>query len=86
MAYDQKRAERLARAMASDTIVYNKDAILKSFEEDNFFEVLKDNMEDNRKSLKARMGDEAANSNVLERSVCDNIFFTLGQQGKYPIF
>lgn len=75
--------------MASDTIVYNKDTILKSFEDDNFFDVLKDNMEENRKNFKERYKDypnEVASSNILERSICDNIFYTLGQQGKFPIF
>lgn len=86
MAYDQKKCERLARAMASDSVVYMKDAILKSFEEDNFFEALAENMEENRKAFTARSGKEAAETNILERAIVDSLIYPLGTQGKYPIF
>ena len=33
-----KKCERLARAISSDSVAYLKDAIIKSLEEDNFFE------------------------------------------------
>ncbi len=86
MAYDQKRCERLARAMASDTVVYMKDTILKSFEDDSFFEALADNMEENVKAFKARSGEDAAATNILERAIVDTIIYPLGSSGKFPIF
>ncbi|MBO4349801.1 MAG: hypothetical protein J6A01_02510 [Proteobacteria bacterium] len=86
MAFDLKRSERTARATASDTAVYHKDEILKSFEEDNFFEALAENMEESKKAFVTRCGAEAAATNILERAINDTIFVPLGEQGKYPIF
>ena len=86
MAYDQKRCERLARAMASDTVAYMKDSILKGFENDTFVDVLADNMEENRKAFKMRSGDEAAATNILERAIVDTLVFPLASAGKFPIF
>ena len=83
-----KKCERLARAINSDTVAYLKDAVLKSFEEDNFFEAdsIKENLNENKKAFKARLGDEAAETNILERAMVDIIIYQLGSQGKYPIF
>ena len=86
MAFDRKRCERLARAMASDSIAYMKDEIKKSFEEDNFFEALAENMEENHKAFRARQGDEAATTNILECAIADTIIHGVGSQDKYPIF
>ena len=86
MAYDRKRCERLARAMASDTVVYMEKTIIQSFTDDDFFEKLADNMEENRKSLIARQGNEAAATNILECAVVDSIIYRLGKDGSYPIF
>ena len=86
MAINEARCGRLARAMASDTLVYMKDTIVKGLEEDNLFEALADNMEENRKAFVARMGEEAANTNILECAIIDTIVVPMGEQGKYPIF
>ena len=86
MPYDQKRCERLARAMASDSVAYMKDSIIKGCENDNLIEVRADNMEENRKAFKARSGDEAAATNILERAIVDTLVFPLASAGKYPIF
>ena len=51
MAFDQKRCERLARATASDIQVYNKDKIVAALEQDNFFEALKDALEESKKNF-----------------------------------
>ena len=86
MALNEARCGRLARAMASDTMVYMKDTIHKGLEEDNFFEVLSDNMDENRKAFVARLGAEAAETNILECAIVDTIIVPMGEQGKYPIF
>lgn len=86
MAINEARCGRLARAMASDTLVYMKDSIVKGLEEDNLFDVLADNMEENRKAFIARMGEEAANTNILECAIIDTLVVPMGEQGKYPIF
>ena len=85
MAFDKARCERLARAMASDTMVYMKDTIDKGLENDNVFELLAENMEENHKAFTARMGAEAAATNILERAIVDTIIVPMGEQHKYPI-
>jgi hypothetical protein len=67
-------------------IVYMKDTIKKGLEEDNFFEVLADNMDENRKAFVARLGAEAAETNILECAIVDTIIVPMGEQGKYSIF
>lgn len=86
MPYDRPRCERLARAMASDTMAYLEDTIRKGLEEDSFFELLADNMEENRKAFLARSGPEAAATNILERAVVDTIIVPMGAQAKFPMF
>ncbi len=83
-----KKCERLARAISSDTVAYLKDAIVKSLEADDFFEAeaIKENLNENKKAFKARLGDEAAATNILERATVDTIIYQLGEQGNYPIF
>ena len=68
MAFDKARCERLARAMASDTMVYMKDTIDAGLENDNLYDVLKDNMDENYKAFNVRVGAEAAATNILERT------------------
>lgn len=82
----KKKYERLARAMSSDSVMYMKDAILKSFEEDNFFEAIEENLEENKKAFLSRTNEEAASTNILAVATLDVIVYPLGTQGKYPIF
>ena len=86
MGFDKARCERLARAMASDTVVYMKDAIDKGLQDDNLYDVLADNLKENQKAFQARMGAEAAATNILERAIVDTLIVPLGEQKKYPIF
>ena len=85
MAFDQKRCERLARATASDIQVYNKDKIVAALEQDNFFEALKDSLEESKKNIEAR-SKEAAQTNILERAIVDTIIVQMGVERKYSIF
>ena len=86
MAFDKARCERLARAMASDTMVYMKDTIDAGLENDNLYDVLKDNMDENYKAFNVRVGAEAAATNILECAVVDTIIVPMGTQKTYPIF
>ena len=85
MAFDQKRCERLARATASDIQVYNKDKIVAALEQDNFFEALKDSLEESKTNFEAR-SKEAAQTNILERAIVDTIIVQMGVERKYSIF
>jgi len=82
----KKKYERLARAMSSDSVMYMKDAILKSFEEDNFFDAIQENLDENKKAFLSRTNEEAAATNILAVATLDVIIYPLGTQGKFPIF
>ena len=73
MAIDTVRCERIARAIASDISIYNKDKIQASLENDDFFEALADNIEEGRKAFEQRVGSEAAASNIYYKALNDVI-------------
>ncbi len=87
MAFDQKRCERLARATASDTMIYNKAKIEQALADDSFYDSLADNLEESRKNFAAR-SKEAAETNILERAIVDTIIVAMGTEAekKYSIF
>ncbi len=63
---------RFARAIASDISLYNKDKIIKGIEQDNLFEMLKDELEEGRELYKSRVSPEIfTTTNFFDRAVCD---------------
>ena len=74
MATDEEKvkAQRLARAIASDISLYNEQKILKGIEQDNLFEVLKEELEEGRELWKSRVSAEIyQTSNYFDRAVVD---------------
>ena len=66
------KAMRLARAIASDISLYNEQKIIKGIEQDNLFEVLKDELEEGRELYKSRVSAEVfTQMNFFERAVND---------------
>jgi len=66
------KAQRLARAIASDISLYNEQKIVKGIEQDNLFEVLKDELEEGRELYKSRVSAELySNTNFFDRAVVD---------------
>jgi hypothetical protein len=51
---EKVKAMRLARAIASDISLYNEQKILKALEADNFYDALKDEIEEGRELFKQR--------------------------------
>ena len=81
MATDEEKvkAQRLARAIASDVSLYNEAKILKGIEQDNLFEVLKDELEEGRELWKSRVSQEIyTTSNYFDRAVVDIILRSKG--------
>lgn len=63
---------RLARAIASDISLYNEQKIIKGIEQDNLFEVLKDEIEEGRELYKSRVSGEVFQStNFFDRAIAD---------------
>jgi hypothetical protein len=66
------KAMRLARAIASDISLYNEQKIIKGIEQDNLFEVLKEELDEGRELYKSRVSPEIFQKmNFFERAIND---------------
>ncbi len=69
---EKVKAMRLARAIASDISLYNEQKIVKGIEQDNLFEVLKEEIEEGRELYKSRVSSEVfTTTNFFERAIVD---------------
>ena len=69
---EKVKAMRLARAIASDISLYNEQKIIKGIEQDNLFEVLKEELEEGRELYKSRVSQEIfTKMNFFERAIND---------------
>ena len=69
---ERMKAMRLARAIASDISLYNVEKITKGIEQDNLFEVLRDEIEEGRELFKSRVSAEiSTRTNFFDRAICD---------------
>jgi hypothetical protein len=69
---ERVKAMRLARAIASDISLYNEQKIIKGIEQDNLFEVLKDEIEEGRELYKSRVSQELyTTTNFFDRAIVD---------------
>ena len=67
---EKVKAMRLARAIASDISLYNEQKIIKAIEADNFFDALKDEIEEGRELFKQR-SPAATKTNFFDRAIND---------------
>jgi hypothetical protein len=71
---EKAKAKRLARAIASDISMYNEEKIVKSIEQDNFFDALKDKLDEGRELYRSRVSQDLYNkTNFFERAIVDII-------------
>ena len=76
---DRAKARRLARAIASDISMYNEEKILKGIEQDNFFDALKEELEEGRELYRSRVSPELYQStNFFDRAIVDIIIKSKG--------
>ena len=69
---EKMKAMRLARAIASDISLYNEQKIIKGIEQDNLFEVLKDEIAEGRELYKSRVSAEVfTTANYFDRAIVD---------------
>ena len=69
---EKVKAMRLARAIASDISLYNEQKIIKGIEQDNLFEVLKDEISEGRELYKSRVSQELyTTTNFFDRAIVD---------------
>lgn len=66
------KAIRLARAIASDISLYNEQKIIRGIEQDNLFDVLRDELEEGRDLFKSRVSPELySRTNFFDRAIVD---------------
>ena len=69
---EKVKAMRLARAIASDISLYNEQKIVKGIEQDNLFDVLKEEIEEGRELYKSRVSaDLYRATNFYDRAIVD---------------
>jgi spore germination protein GerM len=84
---ERTKAMRLARAIASDISLYNEQKIKQGIEQDNFFEVLKDEIEEGREHYKSRVSAEVFQStNFFDRAIIDVVVWGKGKNIRSKIW
>jgi hypothetical protein len=74
-----EQAMRLARAICSDVSLYNEEKIVRGIEQDNLFEVLKDELEEGRELYRSRVSpDLYGKTNYYDRAIVDVILKAKG--------
>ena len=69
-----EQAMRLARAICSDVSLYNEEKIVRSIEQDDFFDALRDELEEGRELYAQRVSpDLLARTNFYDRAIVDVI-------------
>lgn len=69
-----EQAMRLARAICSDVSLYNEEKIIRSLEQDNFFDALREELEEGRELYRTRVSpDIFSRTNFFDRAIVDVI-------------
>ncbi len=74
-----EQAVRLARAICSDVSLYNEEKIVRSIERDDFFDALREELEEGRQLYRSRVSpDLYARTNYYDRAIVDVILRSKG--------
>jgi len=74
-----EQAIRLARAICSDVSLYNEEKIVRSIEQDNFFDALREELEEGRELYRSRVSPSLfAHTNFYDRAIVDVILRSKG--------
>ncbi len=67
-------AVRLARAICSDVSLYNEEKIVRGIEQDKFFDLLREELEEGRELYRSRVSpDLYQRTNFYDRAIVDVI-------------
>jgi hypothetical protein len=73
---DPQRAERLARAILSDVMLYNSERVRAGIQADDLFDRLRPELDEARAFFERRVDPEvAAKSNAFDRALVDVLVF-----------
>jgi len=69
-----EQAIRLARAICSDVSLYNEEKIVRSLEQDTFFDALREELEEGRELYRSRVSPNLyGRTNYYDRAIVDVI-------------
>jgi hypothetical protein len=67
-------ANRLARAIASDVALYNEEKVVQGLQQDTFFDVMAEHLEEGRELYRSRVAPQLYSAtNFYERAIVDVI-------------
>lgn len=81
-----ERARQFARAIASDLAMYNEAKLVSGIQNDNLFEVMKDEIEEGRQHFRSRVTAEISGTNLFDRALVDILLKQRGQAIKSKIW
>ena len=67
------RAQQLARAIASDIQLYNKQKIEEALKNDTFFDALQEELSEGRDLFRGRVSPEIFRKNFYDRAIVDRV-------------
>ena len=70
---NETRAQQLARAIASDILLYNKAKIEEGLKNDTFFEELTEEITEGRDLFRSRVTPELFRRNLYDRAIVDRV-------------
>ncbi|NMC70704.1 MAG: hypothetical protein GYA57_11640 [Myxococcales bacterium] len=70
---DENAAKRVARAIVSDIVIYNKAKIEEGLKNDNLFELLKETIEEGRTLYQSRVSPDLFRKNFYGRALVDKL-------------
>jgi len=74
-----EQAIRLARAICSDVSLYNEEKIVRSIERDDFFDAMREELEEGRELYRSRVAPGLFTStNYYDRAIVDVILRSKG--------
>ena len=74
---NEARAQQLARAIASDIQLYNQAKIEEGLSNDNFFELLSEEITEGRDLFRSRVTPELFRRNFFDRAIVDRVIKTM---------
>ena len=70
---------RLARAICSDVSLYNEEKIVRSIERDDFFDAMREELDEGRELYRSRVAPPLfASTNYYDRAIVDVILRSKG--------
>jgi hypothetical protein len=77
---DPRRAERLARAILSDVMLYNTERVSAGIQADDLFDRMRPELDEARAFFESRVDPEvAAKTNAFDRALVDVLVFRSGR-------